>query len=407
MLQTKVRDAVAVQGLFLLFGFVIASFFPFFALYLEGFHGLSESQIGLVIAASAAARLVANPIWGHLGDAVTGRLIVLRIGLFGSAIAALALNMVDTLGAVALVAGVHAAFMVAHGPSVDAIALVHLGDERMSEYGRIRGWESATYALGCLVFGATLQAFGVGHAMPIYAITALAIVAWTWTISRDRPHGEVAHGKLGTVGAVFRAAPRFWVFLVAVLLVWTGFNAAWNFIALRISDVGGGPLLIGLGTALGGLAEVPTMRTSSRLQERFGLRKVFALGCLVYAGGFLIWGIVDDATILSLLTVFEGVAFSLLFTTGVVIVGRMLPKSLYSTGNAITGMVGFGIGPIIGAGLGGYIFEHAGPVVLYSGASVLALGGAAVAWFALGLPALENVKTVEPVTVQPDAGPLV
>jgi MFS family permease len=107
---------------------------------------------------------------------------------------------------------------------------------------------------------------------------------------------------------------------------------------------------------------------------------------------------------------FEGAGFSLLFTTAVVIVGRLLPSSLYSTGNAVSQMVGFGIGPIIGAGLGGLVYEHMGPAVLYTGASGLALAAALVAWFALDVPLLRDPLPtglpVEPVVGQPDAGPM-
>jgi hypothetical protein len=53
-------------------------------------------------------------------------------------------------------------------------------------------------------------------------------------------------------------------------------------------------------------------------------------------------------------------------------------------------MVGFGLGPILGAGLGGFVYKHAGPMMLYSGASVLALGGAVAAWFALAGPELAD-----------------
>ena len=407
MSRPQVRDAVAIQGLFLLFGPVIAAFFPFFAIYLQDHHDLSQSRIGFVIAAAALVRMVTNPLWGHFSDTKIGRLTALQVGLGGAAVAALALNAAETFIAVVVVAMVHSLFMVAQGPNIDAIALEHLGEERMSEYGRIRGWESLTYAIGCLVFGAVLQAAGVGWSMPIYAVAVLVVLAWSATIDRDRPHPLERHGRLGSVGAVFREAPRFWGYLVALLLVWTAFNAAWNFIALKISDAGGGPLLIGFGTALGGLVEVAAMRGSSRWQERFGLRKVYVAGCLVYATGFLLWGSVGNATVLSALMMLEGVAFSLLFTTGVVVVGRLLPSSLYSTGNAVSAMVGFGIGPIIGAGIGGWVYQHLGAPVLYVGASALALVAAVVAWFALAVPALSRPGRAEPVMVQPEAGPLV
>ena len=393
--RTEVRPAVAVQGLFVLFGFGIAAFFPFLALYLEGYHGLSESRIGLVIAAMSVARLIGNPVWGHVADTITGRRTALQIGALGSAAGAFAMNLVDGTQALVLAAFLQSLFMVANGPNLDAIALVHLGDERMSDYGRIRSWESLTYAAGCLAFGAVLQAAGDGWAMPLFAVSTLLVFGWSFTVHLDRPTHVEDHGRLGSVGAVFRTAPRFWGFLCAVVLVWTGFNAAWNFIALKIGDEGGGALLVGFGTALGGLVEVPTMRSSSRLQRRFGLRRVYAIGCAIYATGFMLWGAVSDPTILSVLTVFEGVGFSLLFTTGVVIVGRLLPSTLYSTGNSIQQMVGFGIGPIVGAGLGGVVFERFGSGVLFAGASAAALSAAVVAWFALRTPALDDPGEID------------
>ena len=54
-----------IRGLFLFFGFVIASFFPFFSLYLRDYHGLDAAQIGTVLLVAGALRAIANPIWGH------------------------------------------------------------------------------------------------------------------------------------------------------------------------------------------------------------------------------------------------------------------------------------------------------------------------------------------------------
>ncbi len=395
-----VRPEVAVHGLFVVFGFVIAAFFPFFSIYLQG-RGLSADEIGVVIAATALARIIGNPIWGHFADTRIGRLTAFQIGTVGAGAAAVAMNQVDGLAAITIVAVIMAAFWVATGPNIDSIALVHLGDEAMADYGRLRGWMSASYALGCFVFGAILQLAGVGWAMPIYAVASLVVLAWSTTIVRDRPKDVEAHGRLGTVGAVFREAPRYWGFLAASLLVWVGFNAAWNFIALKIVSEGGGPFLIGIGTALGGLLEVPVMRISSRMQVRRGLRLVYVLGCCIYAAGFLLWGLIDDPTIVSLLTMLEGVAFGLIFTTSVVVVGRLMPPALYSTANSMREMVMLGIGPILGAGIGGFVYQHEGTVVLYVGASSLALAGAVVAWFALSTPALSEPgvpgQEIEPV----------
>ena len=397
MFRPHENEEVAIRGLFLTTGFAVAAFFPFLALYLRDFHGLDESQIGLVLACTALARMLANPVWGHMADTRIGRLTALQVGLAGSAAAAFLLNAAAAVPAVAALMVVQAAFMVASWPNIDAIALEHLGDARMSDYGRFRAWTSTTYAIGCLLFGAILQSAGIRWAMPIYGLSAVVILAWSTTVKRDRPHATGEHGRLGALGSVFREAPRYWGFLVAALFVWTGFNAAWNFIGPRIEDQGGGPLLIGLGTAIGGIVEVPMMRSSSRFQKRFGLRVVYVAGCVTYGVTFLLWGAVSSPTVLSLLAVFEGVGFSLLFTTSVVVVGRLLPRSLYSTGNAVGQMVAFGIGPILGAGVGGVVYQRLGAPTLYLGACVLASAAAVIAWFALSTPLLSRPEAAAEV----------
>ncbi len=383
-----IRPAVAIQVLFLLLGVFIASFFPFLSLFLDD-KGLSPGRIGTVIAAMAASRVLLSPVWGHLGDTTIGRRRALEVGALGGAVFAFGLLVAESYVAIVVTACALAAMTSAIPPNVDAIALGHLGTERMTDYGRIRGWESLSYAAMCLLLGIVLETVGIRWAMAAVGAAALTVSIWTvLAIAPDRPERRVSHGRLGAVGAVFRAAPRFWIFLLALLLVWTGFNAAWNFIGLKIDRAGGGPLLIGIGTALGGFVEVPVMRLSSRLSERLGLRLVFVAGCTIYAIAFSLWGLVDDPTALSVLTVLEGAGFALLFTSMVVVIGRMVPSGLYSTGQSLATTVGFGVAPIVGAGLGGAIFETFGAVTLYLGASVLAICGAAVAWLALSAKTL-------------------
>jgi PPP family 3-phenylpropionic acid transporter len=395
-MRRAVSPATSLQVLFVLFGIAIAAFFPFFALFLNG-RGLSAGQIGVVIATTAVARVLCNPVWGHVSDSTLGRRRALQIGTFGSAVAAFALFFTSSLTSILAVVFVFAAMSAATGPNVDALALVHLGDDQMHQYGRVRGWESLSYAASCLVFGFVLELVGARWAMPIYGAAAILVLAWSSTLVPDRPARSEHQGRLGTVGAAFRAAPRFWVFLVALLLVWIGFNAAWNFISLKIEAAGGGPLLVGIGTALGGLVEVPVMRSSSRLVRRYGLRVLYVTGCCVYAFGFLLWGLISNPTIVSLLTVFEGLGFGLLFTTGVLVIGRMLPSSLYSTGQSMAATASFGLGPILGAGIGGWVFDRFGSVTLYTGASLLALAGATVAWFALS-PSSLSASEAAPIT---------
>jgi PPP family 3-phenylpropionic acid transporter len=381
-----VSPAAAVLGLFLTFGLIVASFFPFLSIYFAG-RGFNPSQIGFLLGAMAAVRIVAMPVWGHVADTRIGRRTALQLGLAGMVVFAIVASVLDSIVGVAFGAVGIALAMAASGPNMDALALVQLGEERMADYGRIRGWESLSYAAGCLGFGWLLDLYGVSLALPLYAAAGALMLVWTTIAVRpDRPKEPQHHGRLGAVGAVFRTAPRMWGFLASTLLVWTGFNGAWNFVGLKIKE----PLLIGVGTALGGVTEVGVMRLSSRLHRRLGLRKVYALGCLIYAAGFLLWGLVANRTIVSVLAVLEGAGFSLLFTTSILVVGKLLPPSLYSTGNSLGATVGLGIGPIIGAVIGGVVYGRLGSTTLFVGSSVLALLGGVAAMVALRTPELDT-----------------
>ena len=178
------------HGLFVTLGFEVAAFFPFFAIYLQR-RGLSESEIGLVIAFMACSRILLNPVWGHLADTRMGRLSALQWGLLGTSLCAFSMNALHGVIPIAIGGFGIAGFMVATGPNIDTIALEHLGEARMSQYGKIRGWLSLSYAGACLVIGSVLQANDIRLAMPIFALAGLgclpgarrpsAIIPSMWT----------------------------------------------------------------------------------------------------------------------------------------------------------------------------------------------------------------------------------
>ena len=389
-----IRPAVAIYGLFVLVGVLIAAFFPFFGPFLRS-RGLAEERIGFVFSAMAVARIVANPIFGHLADTRFGRRTILQAGTVASAAFALLLfSAGERFAVLAVASALFAGTGGAIGPNVDAIALAHLGDAQQG-YGFIRAWESLSYATMTLLLGFVLQRIGVEWTLPIYALVGSGILVWSFTLVRDPPARSEGHGRLGAVGTVLRESPRYRAFLASMLFIWVGFAAAWNFIALRIEDKGGTLRTVGIGFALGGLVEVPVMLLSSRASGRFGLRAVYVTGACVYATGFLLWGLITSPALLSMSAAFEGLGFGLLFTSGVAIVGKLVRPELHSTGLSLAGTVGFGIGQILGSLLGGFLYARYGSATLYMTASSLALSGAILASMSLNVAVLRRPAAVE------------
>jgi MFS transporter, PPP family, 3-phenylpropionic acid transporter len=379
------NDRASLRLLFSLIGVAIAALLPFFALLLRS-RGLRADEIGLVLASMALANLVMGPIWGHVADTGLGRIRTLRISALASIVAALAYALFARgFWSLLVGAAVLSTMWAPIVPLGDTLAVVRLGESALVQYGRIRLWSSIGYAAAIVVFGAVLEGVGLTAIMVFFACAAAAVATWSIVQPADRAE-HVAQSRLGAVGDVFRAAPRLAPFLAALLLVGIGTTAAWQFLPLRIVGSGGGPFLVGVAGGLGAGVEVPVMLSTPGLTERLSLRAIYVLGCASYVLVFMIWSLADNAVLVSLLGALEGVGFALTYTSVVIIVGRLVPRRLQATGQAVRLMIASGLAPILGAIAGGVVYARIAPGALFVGSAGLVLIGAAIVWTTLSAP---------------------
>jgi hypothetical protein len=125
----------------------------------------------------------------------------------------------------------------------DALALETLGGERETDYGRIRLWASAGWAVATIAFGAWFERNGLGSMLPLYGVSTVAFAAVAARFPQVTPIEPVAIGsRLGAVGAVFRTSQRFALFLAGASLAAVATRAAWTFVPLVIADAGWRPV---------------------------------------------------------------------------------------------------------------------------------------------------------------------
>jgi len=180
-----------------------------------------------------------------------------------------------------------------------------------------------------------------------------------------------------------RRVPRALIaFLAGLFLVNAAYAATWNFLALRILDVGGGAFLVGLGASLQAAAEVPVMRATPRLARRVGQRGLFVIGCAIYSAVFLTWGFLSDAASISALRLVAGVGFALTYIGSVVIVDDLVPERSRATGQAWAKGISFGLAPVAGTLIGGLLYEFAGARTMFVVSSAVAASAAGLAWAA-------------------------
>jgi PPP family 3-phenylpropionic acid transporter len=240
---------------------VSGAYMPFFPVWLQAI-GLGPTEIGLIIAMPAAARLLAVPAI----TSVAGRLDTLRGGIVATA--------VFTFLGFLLLGNMHSALTVgilmyllswpwtAVTPLTDAYALRGTVWYRRA-YGPIRLWGSAGYIVGTLVAGALVGLFGAAATMWIIAAVAGLCALSSFFLT---PTGPAAPGALQIERptALLRT-PAFLAVVAGAALIQGSHSAYYTFSAISWQAAGMTSATVSMLWALCVVVEIVLFALSPRL----------------------------------------------------------------------------------------------------------------------------------------------
>ena len=383
MTARRLRTLFAVQGL--AFGLLM----PFPVPLLDA-RGLGAAEIGLILGLAGLASLAAYPLWGAIAFGWLGRPLTIALSSFVAASGGLAILLADsdplllTLALSLALAGA-----LSWGPLVDALVLGELGDGS-ADYGRLRVWGSAGWAVSATVGGALWVAAGPEPVFSAFILGSLLLAGLVLLPAsgsrRSSRAAESAPRPLLRGWLPLFLTPVLLGFLVGLLLTSLGEHASWRFISLRILDQGGGVFLVGLAAALPAVVEIPVFASSRRLAPRLGLRGLFVGGAALAALLMALVAVAPEAWMVTGLRTLDGVSYALRYMGMVLVIGVLLPRHLYAMGQSVAWFVYAGIAPILGDALGGLIYDAFGAPALFSSATVVLVLGGAIAWLALRGP---------------------
>ncbi len=368
--------------LYALVWLVGAIWIPFFVLWLKD-RGFSPSQTGLVLGASALAAIVAAPFWSHAADRRAGTTRALQLALVLAGVTTLLLALTDSLlivvmGAVAVLSASTSAVT----PLSDALAVQTLGPERLHSYGAFRLWASVGWGVGAIAFGALFELAGLGWMVPAYAVGLILCALYVGRFPKVRPEPHPRGSCLGSFGDALAHVPRLPVYLLGLLVFGAAQHASWDYVPLRIESGGGGPFLVGIAAGVAAFVEIPFMRSSGSLMDRFGTRAMFAAGGAIYIGASLAWAVFTAPAAVTSVRIAVGAGFALTYVSIVVMTGTLVPERLRNTGQTLAQMCTAGLAPVIGSVIGGWVYEHVGPPQLFLGSAVGLAIAIAIVWAA-------------------------
>src|SRR5579875_3775511 len=222
---------------YLLYYAAAGIYLPYVALYLHAI-GLDGSQIGLVSSVVPLVGMALQPLWGTLSDRYGWRKRLLVLSPLTAALAAPAVALAHSFGAILPLVVVLA---IALGPSVplaDATTLEWLRRHSGSgSYGGVRVYGSLGFLLASVVVGPFYAGRHILLLFPLYGLLLFVTFLVSLTAPRQ-DDGVVAAGRWGVLEVLHDR-----VVVVFLLLATIGYGtyAAYNtFYALYLKGLGAG-----------------------------------------------------------------------------------------------------------------------------------------------------------------------
>lgn len=340
----------------LLYGALYSAFgvaSPFLPAFLES-RGLPPEEIGLVLAAGTAIRLLASPVAGRIGDLRQNLRGVLVVSTALAALATLGYLPAQGLWTLLAVYLLHAAALAPVTVLADALAL-----RQRFEYGWVRGTGSAAFIAATLLSGQAVGAFGLQAILWLQACL-LGAAALAALRVPEFVHTEVVRPAGGSIPALLRI-PAFRNLVLASATILGSHAMHDAFAVIRWTAAGITPAMSSLLWSEAVAAEVLVFfLIGPTLVTRLTPAGAIALAAMAGVLRWVVMAQTADLTALALVQPLHGITFALLHLACMRLIARTVPRGLEGTAQAIYGTVGIGAATALITLLSGAIFARLG-----------------------------------------------
>ncbi len=369
---------VRLSGFYLFYFATLGVLLPYWGLYLLEL-GFAPARIGELLAIMQLTKLVAPNVWGWLGDRTGQRMRIVR---WASLATALGFAGVYAAGAsycaLAFVTVLFSFFWNAALPQFEVVTLNHLG-EHIHRYSRIRLWGSVGFIGAAVGMGPVVAIWGVATVPAV--LLGLFVLLWLNSLLAPEPASSAMDRcSARPIGQVLRH-PAVLVFFAACFFNQVAHAPYYGFFSVYLETFGYSRELIGLMWGLGVAVEVGVFVIMPRLLPRFGPRTLL-LAALAMAA--LRWQLIAhfaaDLPILLFAQTLHAFTFGVFHAASIHLIHEFFPGALQGRGQALYSSLSFGAGNAVGSLAAGYLWQAAGPVVVFDAAAAVAVLGWLILW---------------------------
>jgi PPP family 3-phenylpropionic acid transporter len=368
--RASVRTLLPYKAAYFFVYAAMAALMPFLTLYYEHL-GLTGRQIGMLAALPPLLTFLGAPLFGFLADLTRHPKLLLGISVMSVVIAILALTRVQTYLNLILVISFYALFFAPILPIIDRSVLDILGDQR-DQYGKQRLWGAVGWGIAAPFAGLLVDVGGLNWAFYSSAILfgGLLVLVGTMPVS------------------IFGGRESFWLGFKKLVGNWpviaffgvalgggVGLSMIHHYLFLFLDELGASSLMMGWSLTIATVSELFVMFFSDRILRRWGARRLLLFSLAALCLRLFSYSVIHRPEWVLLIQLLHGPTFAALWMAAVAYVSEIAPPGLRNTSQGLlTGFV-MGLGSMLGALIGGIMYEQVGFSIMfsYAGTGILVL----------------------------------
>jgi MFS family permease len=147
------------------------------------------------------------------------------------------------------------------------------------------------------------------------------------------------------------------LFLVVVLSAGIGMGIIHSYLLVYLDDIGAPGIIMGLSLTAATLSELVMFLAAERLIARWGPARLLLFTLALSGVRLLLYSVILAPWGALLVQLLHGPTFSLMYVCGVTTANRLAPEGMEATSQGLFTAVNFGLGGVIGAVLGGLLYD--------------------------------------------------
>lgn len=326
----------------------------FMPVYLKSI-GLSQTSIATLLSFGPLIAILAQPVWGSIGDRAESKNRVLQLLLIGCAVSILLFPISNQYLYLLAVICLLTFFQTSIYPLSDAVTLEHLGRTKWN-FGPIRLAGTIGFALMSVAFGIVAKK-NINSIFVVYSGVMLLTLLIVSQLPKIKGH-QSSKNKVSIL--VLLKNRKLMLFMLLNFIVQVTLGYYYAFFPIYFNQLGADNGLLGWSMLFSSISEVPFLLFGHKIIKRFGIPTVLVSVAFFAGIRWLLLYFVHNPYLVLPIQMLHGVIFIVLSVTLAIFINQEVPKELKASGQTMNGLISLGLARIIGSMAGGVASEYLG-----------------------------------------------